>query len=629
MLKYPHLFSPIKINRTFIKNRIIAAPTSDDFEEKALGGAGVVIAGHAIVEPGFSSFASADEPYIFQKYQYEETRRRILKIQRAGAKASIELFHGGQDARVKTFAKGPCTLKRKDGTQVIGMDEAMMEETLGWYAKTAREARDLGFDEIFLHFGHGWLPAQFLSPIFNHRTDEYGGSLENRMRFPIRILKAVREAVGPNFPVEMRISAIEWAKNSIEFSDVLTFIKTVEPLIDIVHISAGMDMDRQSNVHCMTTNFAPLMPNVDYAAQVKKAVNIPVSVVSAVLTPAQGEEIIASGKADMVAYGRAFIADPYWPKKVLEGKEWDVNPCVRCMQCYHIATNHKNVGCTVNPRFNHTTFVPKDVPLAKTKKKVVIIGGGPGGMKAAITASIAGHDVTLIEKNDVLGGQLIYVAQEFYKVEIKRLLGQLRAQVAHSNAKVLLNTEATPEMVAAMNPDAIIIAVGGYEAQPPIPGLKDVPHMSGTEAIEHDFSKEDNIAILGGGTIGAEIGLELSEKEHKHVTVVEMGDKVAAQGNMLYKIALQQKIDACDTLDIKLNTACQTIDGNTMTVKDSEGEHTLKFDHLVVSTGVRPKDSLAESFYGIAPETNMIGDCVRPRKIMDAIFEGHTVAMSL
>ncbi|MCG0755506.1 Metal reductase [Lactiplantibacillus plantarum] len=194
---------------------------------------------------------------------------------------------------------------------------------------------------------------------------------------------------------------------------------------------------------------------------------------------------------------------------------------------------------------------------------------------------------------------------------------------------MLLNTEATPEMVAAMNPDAIIIAVGGYEAQPPIPGLKDVPHMSGTEAIEHDFSKEDNIAILGGGTIGAEIGLELSEKEHKHVTVVEMGDKVAAQGNMLYKIALQQKIDACDTLDIKLNTACQTIDGNTMTVKDSDGEHTLKFDHLVVSTGVRPKDSLAESFYGIAPETNMIGDCVRPRKIMDAIFEGHTVAMSL
>ena len=629
MLKYPHLFSPIKINNMIVKNRIIAAPTGDSFEEKALGGAGMVIAGHAIVEPGFSSFASADEPYIFSKYQYEATRLRILKIQRAGAKASIELFHGGQDARVKNYAKGPCSFIRKDGVKVVGMDEESMTETLHWYAKTAREARDLGFDSIFLHFGHGWLPAQFLSPVFNHRTDEYGGSLKNRMRFPLRILQTVRNAVGPHYPVDIRISAKEWVPHSIKFEDVKAFVEKAQSLVDVVQISAGMDMNRQSNVHCITTNFADFKPNVKYAAAIKAAVGIPVSVVSAVLTPEDGEKIIADGQADMVAYGRAFIADPYWPKKVLEDHEWDISPCVRCMQCYHISTNHKNVGCTVNPRFNHESFVPRDVPEAKIKKNVVVIGGGPGGMKAAITASIAGHHVMLIEKRPHLGGEMIYVAQEHYKVEIARLLSQLRKQVKHSDAKVLLNTEATPDMVRAMNPDALIIAVGGFEAQPPISGLDGTSHMSGTQAIEHDFSDAQNIAILGGGTIGAELGLELSLLDHKNVSIIEMGSELAAQGNSLYKIALHQKLDECETLDLRLNTACQGFDGNNMIVKDATGLSTIPFDHLIVSTGIRPKADLAELFYGIAPETNMIGDCVRPRKIMDAIFEGHNVAMSL
>ena len=179
---YNHLFQPISINGMILKNRIVATPTGDDFEEKALGGAALVIAGHAIVEPGRSSFASPEEPYPFAKYEREATRKKVLKIHKGGAKASIEIFHAGQDARTVDYAKGPSGFIRPDGVEVKEMDEALMEETLQWYAETAASARKIGFDSIFLHFGHGWLPAQFLSPHYNHRTDSYGGSIENRSR---------------------------------------------------------------------------------------------------------------------------------------------------------------------------------------------------------------------------------------------------------------------------------------------------------------------------------------------------------------------------------------------------------------------------------------------------------------
>ena len=248
---FDHLFKPISVNGMILKNRIIATPTGDDFEEKAMGGAALVIAGHAIVEPGRSSFASPEEPYPFAKYEREETRKKVLKIHRGGAKASVEIFHAGQDARTVDYAKGPSALIRPDGVEVKEMDEEMMEETLRWYAETAASAKKIGFDSIFLHFGHGWLPAQFLSPHYNHRTDIYGGSIENRSRFPLRILETVRKAVGNNYPIDIRISAYEWIEDSISFEDVMYFLKKAEPYIDTVQISSGIDKIFEANVHCI------------------------------------------------------------------------------------------------------------------------------------------------------------------------------------------------------------------------------------------------------------------------------------------------------------------------------------------------------------------------------------------
>ncbi len=628
-MELEYLFKPIKINRMMVKNRIVAAPVGDTFEEKALGGAGIVIAGHAIVDYGRSSFASADEKDIFSKYEVEKTVERIRKIHAGGAKASIELFHGGLYARVKEYAIGPNDETRSDGIQVKAMDEALMQEVCKAYADTAKNASDVGFDMVFLHFGHGWLPAQFLSPLFNKRTDEYGGSLENRMRFPKMILKAIRDAVGPFFPIDMRISAYEWVDGSIEFEDVKAFIEEVESLIDTVQISAGLDINHEGNVHCITTNFVDHMPNLEWAAKVKESVSIPVSVVGAV-SPKEANQIVKDKKVDMVAFGRAFIADPSWPNKALNDHAEDISPCLRCLQCYHIATNHRNVGCSVNPRFMNEEFIPKEVTQAKDKKKVVVVGGGPGGIKAALTADKRGHQVILLEKSDSLGGQLKYIAKEYFKIDIKDYLQYLLTQIEKSDVEVKLNCTATPEMVKDLQPDALIIAVGATESTPPIKGMEQEHVMHGTDALKIEDQLKGDIVVIGGGTVGAEIALEQSFIHNNNVTIVEMGKELTPQGNMLYKIGLRQTMEQCKSLTTVLECGCQEIKKNTVVLKEKDGnEREIKADYVIVCTGLHPNSELAESFYGICPNIAMIGDCVKPRKIMESTLEGHSIAMNI
>lgn len=626
---FEHLFQPITINGMILKNRIIATPTGDDFEEKALGGAALVIAGHAIVEPGRSSFASADEPYPFSKYEREKTRTKVLKIHCGGAKASIEIFHAGQDARTIDYAKGPTGFCRSDGVEVKEMDENMMAETISCYADTAAGARKIGFDSVFLHFGHGWLPAQFLSPHYNHRTDLYGGSVENRCRFPLRILEAVRNAVGKNFPIDIRVSAYEWIEDSISFADVLYFLKQAQKYIDTVQISSGIDKIFEANVHCITTNLEEEMSNLKWAKEAKQSLDIPVSVVGAFSTPEMADEAIARGDVDMVAFGRPFLADPYWPKKAMENHPEDIVPCLRCSNCYHISTDHWNVGCSVNPRYHCEDFLPKNPGEAEVSKRVVIIGGGPAGMKAAITASDRGHQVTLIEKNSALGGMLRFIVKEAHKEGVKRLLDYYLAQIQKKEIRVLLNTEATPDLVKDMEPDAILIAIGATERVLPIPGVENPKVLLATDAIMHPEKLGKKIVILGGGSIGCEIALGLAE-EGKEVSILEMTDTLAGNANSLFREALRQKFLLHKNISVLRNSSCKEIGEDHILYTDKTGkENHLAYDNLILSTGLVPQIQLTESFYGICRNTVAVGDCIRPSSIMNANFEAYVNALHI
>jgi 2,4-dienoyl-CoA reductase-like NADH-dependent reductase (Old Yellow Enzyme family)/thioredoxin reductase len=629
-MNFPRLFSPVKINSLVSRNRIVASPIGNIFEEKALGGAGIVICGHTIVEPGRSSFAGPAEPSVFHKYSVEEARSRIRRCHQSGAKASLELFHAGQYARVEDFAVGPITLKREDGIEVRALDAAGMENIADLFALAAANAKELGFDMVFLHFGHGWLPAQFLSPLFNKRTDEFGGSIENRSKFPLRILEKVRQAVGAYYPVDMRVSAVEWVPDSITFEDTLEFIKKAEAYIDTVQISAGLDINHEGNVHMVTTNFKERMVNREYARIVHREVQIPVSVVGAVLNPADAEELITSGDADLVAFGRSFIADPDWPNKAKDGMEEDITPCIRCMHCYHISTNRRNVGCSVNPRFTNETFIKKHPGRAEKEKFVVVVGGGPAGLMAAITARQRGHRVILFEKNSFLGGALHYVAMEHYKEDIRAYLEYLLRKVHAGGAEIRLSTEVTPELVRNLGPDSLFVAVGARPIEPAIPGM-DLPQVVDFyHAIQQGEFLGQKVAIIGGGTIGAEIALELSELYGKEVYLVEMTGEIAAQGNMLYRIALRQKMDAVPNLVRLLHTKCVEITPNAV-ILEHDGKETRRIpvDNTIIAAGVIARHTEAEAFYGITPDTFSIGDCNRPGKIMEAIFEGYAIASRL
>lgn len=644
------LFEPIKIGNVNLRNRIVAAPITkygyqpspaDDIEAlaaKARGGAGLIIIGSVAVEEREGLiYKDAGSLFGHEKPLFNE---QLSIIHQYGAKASAELLHCGMFADCRgTDANpvGPCTFVREpgkfmgyegvednqimDGRTVIGIDEVKMQMICEDYAKSAAEAKRMGFDMVMLHFAHGWLPAEFLSPFFNHRTDAYGGSIENRIRFPMMIVNAVRRAVGKDYPIDMRISACEHVKGGIEFADVLEFLRRIEDQIDMVHISSGLDKLVGATSYIESPSIHPHQINVRYAQKAKEVLHIPVCTVGGITMPEEAETILLDGGADMVAFGRAFIADPDWPNKVRLGHSEDVRPCIRCVSCYSVATKGNSQGCAVNPRYGRELRLRAEEQFATRRKKGVVIGGGPAGMRAALAASAKGHKVLLLEKSARLGGLLRISDHDPIKQDMHNYVTYLINQVKKSKIEVHLGCNATPEMVEGMYPDELIVAVGSLPVKPPIKGI-DQAHVKNVVEC-HEMDMKGDIIVIGGGPSGCEIALSELRKGN-HVTLVEMTDRLAAAGNVLYQGAVEELFKEHDNLDIYRKTTCKEILENQVCLVDEEGrESFVNADYVVYSTGMHPQRELAESFLHICYDVKLIGDCVGARRINEATHEGY------
>ena len=640
--RYPKLFEPLLVNHTMLKNRIISAPLGSN-TDKSLSGIAMIIRGTS-GSVDDSRMRLAPGGYCFSDlFTAAKVREQVSVIRQAGAKAEFELCHCGQFAMVAPgdYAIGPVSYVREDGTEVRAMDPEMMEDIANKYAKSARDAKEYGFDSILLHFAHGWLPAQFLSPYFNKRTDEYGGSFENRIKFPTMIVDKVREAVGSDFMLDMRISGDEHLPGGMQVEEVAAFIKSIESKIDMVHVSCGVEVNIETKTYMSSTAYMPHMINIGLSKKIKDTVNIPVAVVGGIMTPEEAEEILEKGYADAVVIGRQLIADPWWVKKAWEGRSEDITPCIRCMNCYNPYQYHtkeelaSHIGmntvpcCSVNPRYLHEDRVPNELPEAKIKKKVAVIGGGPAGMKAAITAAQRGHEVDLYESENVLGGQLICSEYDPAKQDLKRYKDWLITELGKTNVRVHMNTKVTPSMLKEEAPDAIILALGAAPAMFPIKGAEKNHVLTSIDAYKHIDQIGANVVIIGGGSIGCELGLHLA-REGKKVNVVEIRPVLNRTLNDIMKTSLSLQMKECSNLITHIKTAVQEIKEKTVVVKDSEGNiFEVPADTVIFAAGMRSRKDEANTFFGITQDTNIIGDANRVGTIWTASEDGYYIAAHL
>ncbi len=641
--KYPLLFQPLKVNKVVLKNRIISAPLGSN-TDKSLSGIGMIIRGTS-GSVDDSRMRLTPGPYCFADlFKAAKVRNEVSLIRQRGAKAEFELCHCGQFAMVEKgdYAIGPVSFTRKDGTEVRAMDEEMMNDIADKFAKSARDAKEYGFDGVLLHFGHGWLPAEFLSPYFNKRTDEYGGSFENRIKFPTMIVDRVRKAVGPDYMLDMRISGDEHIEGGMKIDEVAAFIKSIEDKIDMVHISCGVEVSNDTKIYMSPTAYAPHKINVELAKIVKQQVKIPVAVVGGIMTPEEAEEILEQGCADAIVVGRQLIADPWWAKKAWEGRSEDITPCIRCMNCYnpyeyrteeekqsHVGMNSVPC-CSVNPRYLHEDRVPNQVAPAEVKKKVVVVGGGPAGMKAAVTAAQRGHQVILLEKESVLGGQLICSEYDATKQDLKRFKNYLITQLQKTGVEVRLNTKATPEMVREMGADSIILALGAYPIELPLPGKEKNQIFTSIEAYKNLEKTGEHVAVIGGGSIGCELGVDLARMGRK-VTILELGPVLNRTLNDIMKTALKTEMDKCgDRLTALTEVSCTEIHEKSVTIRKKNGEmEEIPADTVIFAAGMRSRLDEANEFFGIIQDTDIIGDANRVGTVWNASEDGYYVSANL
>ncbi len=644
---YPNLCKPITLGRTTFRNRMFSAPMggtdiSNDgcigpkstafYELRAKGGAGAVTVSELMVHPATdgSHAYHLDESILNSLASATYTADAI---RRHGAMPSLELSHSGMYAgtymtdkhRQKSMNQwGPSDTVRPDGVEVKALTKEMLQEIAASYAHVAGLAKRAGFEMLMIHGGHGWLLNQFFSPYFNKRTDEYGGSLENRCRFAVEVLQAIRKEVGPFFPLEFRMSGSELFEGGYDIEEGCRIAQQLEPYIDLLHVSAGTYQRGFGDTH--PSMFKEHGCNVYLAAEIKKHISIPVATIGGLNDPQQMEEIIASGKADVVYMARALLADPFLPRKITENRPEEIVRCLRCFTCMAERAATSTRRCTVNPLIGRE-LEGDEIPPAPVKKKVLIAGAGPGGLYAAYTAARRGHKVILCEKESQVGGILKSEQALPFKQEMYELSNTYRLLAEQAGAEIRLNTEVTKEYAEKEQADALIIAVGSEPLVPPIPGLQ-----GDNVVIVNDYYLEkekvgENVVVFGGGLAGCECAIHLG-MEGKNVHLVEMRDQLAPDANVRHRPLLLKEIEKYVTVHTGYKGLEVTKEG--IVCEDGNKERQLvPGDTVICALGQRSRTDIVAQLQDGAPFVRVIGDAAKVSTITNAVYWGYHAALDI
>lgn len=644
---YPNLCKPLKIGRLTLRNRMCSAPlgatdvdaqgtpgprTLGFYEARAKGGAAIVTVSELVVHPETDGsqmlHLSLKTPGQLGAFTYVADA-----IKRHGALASIELSHSGQYAGTYMVDKkkkgdlhqfGPSDGVRPDGIPVKALTKEQIASIVAAYAEAAGLAKRAGFDMCMVHAGHGWLINQFLSPYFNHRSDEYGGSLENRVRFAREILTAVRAEVGPGFPIELRMSGSELFDGGYDLDEGCRIAHALEDLVDIIHVSAGSYQFGFSITH--PSMFREHGCNVYLAEEIKKHVSVPVATIGGLSDPDQMEEIIASGKADLVVMGRALLADPELPNKVMANEGDDIVRCMRCFVCMAERPVTQTRRCALNPRIGRELEGLDIVPAAR-KRKVLVVGGGIAGMVAARTAALRGHDVTLCEASDTLGGILRTEAALPFKQDMYHLGVAYAHLCEKAGVDIRLNTLVDAAFADEFGADACIVAVGSEAMTLPVPVSDDAVVRSIDELYLEGAPVGEEVVIVGGGLTGCECALLMAGKGKK-VHLVEMRDGLAIDANIRHRPILLAQIEEAG-VDVALNACAQAVTADGVTVAQDSAERLIAGDTVVCAIGQRSRTAAADALRDAAPFVRIIGDAKRPSNITNAVYEGFHAALDI
>lgn len=652
MGNYEHVLAPLKVGKITLKNRIEFTPSCNTlatmdgmvtnemiayYRHIARGGAGIITLGESPV-----NFREA-KGHLFELDMGNDHVIKGLadlneEVTRYGAKLSLELNHTGRHSLLNrdTWAPSPIhgemevqAVKKSGGkfTHIRTMDQDMIDQTIADFVSAVVRCKRAGMEMVMIHGAQGHLIGQFLSPYTNHRTDRYGGSLENRARYAIDLLDAIRKAVGPDFVIEYRHCADELIMGGLSEKESIEFAKMIEDKIDLIHISAGMHQDWRAAAETIQPQYWPHNHLVHFAEDFKKVLHIPVVTVGSIKTMEDAEAIVASGKADIVAIGRSLIADPYMVKNAEKGRTEQTTPCIRCQYCNNRCRDMFSIRCTVNPTIGRELFYDP-IPAARVKKKVVIVGGGPAGMEAGIVAAERGHDVVLFEASPQLGGTLRYATGLDIKFDLRTYFKwQVKKAMETPGLTVRLNAEATPDLVRAERPDALILAVGAKPIIPKVPGV-DLPHVIWVgDADTNRTQIGRKVAVIGGGASGAETALQLLMDGHEVTMIDRLPFDEIIPG---YPRGLAFKLE--DYQCRMIGSVClKEINKQGIYIEDKNwcGSQ-IEVDTVILSTGFRADQDMVDRFQGIVPgETYLAGDCIKPGTVTTANHSAFNIAVEL